>query len=126
MKKLPIILALVALVAGCGLQKKEEGFSGVTEKKDYVAQGFQYLQQSDITNAIQSFDLAIKQDPTNPDNYITLGQVYLRLHQPTRAIDTLTAATKVGSFKTHWGIPSWSLRTTDSATSGPRIHWARS
>jgi len=99
MKRTIIFFMVISLIAGCG--KKEQArqpkkFQGVVAKKrDYAAEGIQYLKQKDIPNAIRSFDLAIKQDPSNVSHYMLLGEVYLRLKNYTQAIDTFTAATKV-------------------------------
>lgn len=96
MKKNVILLLSMVFVLGCGDHKESEtAFQGVTEKKDYTAQGMQYLGQSDINNAIRSFDAAIKQDPRNSKNYVVLGEVYMRLGNYTSAVDSFGAATKV-------------------------------
>ena len=84
MKKYFIVFIAVVFVAGCGLKKKEEGFSGVTEKNSYVAQGFEYLQKSDIANALRSFDLAIKKDRMFRQNAFTVS---LRTHKLKGPLD---------------------------------------
>ncbi len=96
MKKQIILFLSVLLVAGCGRNESSENkFRGVQEKHDYASEGINYLKQKDIVRSIQSFDLAIRQDPRNVENYLTLGQVYLHLQQATRAVDTFSAAVKV-------------------------------
>lgn len=90
-----LLLVIIAFLAGCGQPKQEPKFQGVEENKNYIQQGMKALQQKDVATAIKNFDKAIKTDPKNPDNYLTLGQVYLALKNYTRAIDTLTAATNV-------------------------------
>ncbi len=99
MKKIIIFLISITLIVGCGRKeqvKQPKKFQGVVAKKrDYAAEGLQYLRQKDIANAIRSFDFAIKQDPSNVSHYMLLGEVYLRLKNYTHAIDTFTAATKV-------------------------------
>ncbi len=97
MKKGLILTLGVLFIVGCGnnQQQSETGFQGVAEKKDYLAQGMQYLQDSDIKNAIRSFDQAIKQDPKNPKNYLVLGEVYMRLKNYDSAVDALTGASRV-------------------------------
>jgi len=88
-----MLLALL-LIVGCG-DRAEKKMQGVSEKRNYVAQGMKYLAQSDIQRAIKSFDQAIKQDPTNSNNYVVLGQVYIRLNNLESAIDSLSAAVRV-------------------------------
>ena len=96
MKRQTIFLLSILLVAGCGKKEGQEAqFRGVQEKRDYAGEGLNYLKQKDIVRAIQSFDMAIRQEPTKVENYLTLGQVYLHLQQPARAADTVSAAIKV-------------------------------
>ena len=91
-----MLIGLAVLIAGCGQQDEaKRRFQGVKEDRNYIQEGFKYLADADIQRAIYSFDQAIKNDPTNVDNFLILGQVYLRLKQPARAVDTFTAATRV-------------------------------
>jgi Tfp pilus assembly protein PilF len=66
-----------------------------TQAKAFIEQGVNYLNEGDIANAITSFDNSIKAEPRNPENYLVLGQVYLRLRNYGRAVDTFNAGTKV-------------------------------
>lgn len=96
MKKFLSVWLTVFLVAGCGGGKNESSTMAKTEvKKDYIAEGMKYLKEKDLERAIRSFDLAIKQDPTNANNFLFLGQIYLRLKQQDKAADTFDAATKI-------------------------------
>ena len=94
MKRLLIMLFILVAVAGCG-RSEEVKFQGVEAKRDYVSLGMNFLKEGDIAKAIQSFDMSIKQDPYNVNNYITLSEVYMRLKNNARAVDTLTAALRV-------------------------------
>jgi len=99
MRKRMLVLLLAIFVMGCGSQtteKPSEEKTTVAKKpSNYVEKGMNYLKQQDITKAIRSFDLAIKEDPNNSVNYIILGEVYLRLKDYVRAADTFRASTKV-------------------------------
>ncbi|MCA9400012.1 MAG: tetratricopeptide repeat protein [Candidatus Omnitrophica bacterium] len=96
MKKLLLCLVGIVFIIGCGSNTEEKkSFKGVTAKRDYIADGMNYLKQSDVKRAIQSFDLAIRQDPTNPENYVVLSQVYMRLKSYDRAVDSLQGAARV-------------------------------
>ena len=95
MKKIFTIIAMLVFLSGCGNRAQKESQGAPEQKADLVAQGLKYLSQSDVPRAIQSFDTAIKSDPTNPDNYLVLGQVYMRLGNFERAIDTFTGAVNV-------------------------------
>ncbi len=93
-----LIIILVVFIVGCGSNdtpnksvKKEE----MTYSQLEMARAFEKLKNEDVTGALEIFDTIIRDDPRNSANYIILGQVYLRLNSYSRAIDTLTAATKV-------------------------------
>ena len=97
MRKFVMMLAITLLLTGCGQNqaKTTEQKSSQSAPVNHIAQGMDYLQSQDVPRAIQSFDLAIKEDPTNVDNYLVLGQVYLKLKLYDRAIDTFAASIKV-------------------------------
>ena len=96
MNKNMVILLAVVLMIGCGrADRADRKFRGVTEKRDYVSEAMEHLKNSDVVEAIKSFDLAIRQEPNNVDNYLILGQVYMKLEQADRAADTFLAATRV-------------------------------
>ena len=92
MNKILWVVLFSVFLAGCGSNQSESKFQGVTEKKDYLALGMQYLKKSDIPRAIQNFDQAIKQDPKNLNNYMVLGEVYMKLREYARAVDTFSGA----------------------------------
>jgi len=98
MKKNIALILAVAFIAGCGSNKQEAEKmpqQDSSKSQQYVEQAMQYLNNKEVIQAVRSFDLAIKNDPTNPETYLLLGQVYLRLQNPSRAIDTLSAALRV-------------------------------
>ncbi len=97
MKKVLSVMLAAVFLAGCGGGKNQEssGMAKIDAKKDYISEGMRYLKEKDLERAIRSFDLAIKQDPTNSNNFLFLGQVYLRLKQQDKAADTFDAATKI-------------------------------
>jgi len=92
---------LVVGIAGCGLRSTDEKAQpkqkakAKVQKNDYVAKGMEFLANKDVANAIQNFDMAIRQDPENLTNYIVLSQVYYKLGNFERSTDTLTAALKL-------------------------------
>ena len=96
MKKLIVMIVLVLFIVGCEKKNDETKFRGVMYgKKDYAAQGMEYLKKSDIQNAIKSFNEAIKQDPRNLENYFTLGQIYMHLNAYPRAAEVFAVAASV-------------------------------
>ena len=95
MKRLSLILLAASLLVGCGSpssgpQAKAPASGGMQE--NYIKEGIEHLRESDPIAAIRSFDQAIKDDPTNPEGYVILGQTYMRLEDYPRAIDSLNAA----------------------------------
>jgi tetratricopeptide (TPR) repeat protein len=98
MKKWIYVFMMVALV-GCGkTEKAEDKFEGVAVSqngRDFISEGFRHLQAGNIQQAINNFDEAIKNDPANPEKYLVLGEVYVRLKNFERAEDTLAAALRV-------------------------------
>ncbi len=95
MKKVIFLVTLSVFIMGCGGSQEQSASQGQAGKQDYITMGFQQLENKDLPKAIQSFDLAIKQDPHNIKNYLLLGEVYLRLKNYPSAEDTFVAATKV-------------------------------
>ncbi len=105
MKKNILFVVMLAMVVGCGrpqttqkqdLPKDAMSMPSVGQESNQLIQaGVNYLNEGEITNAIKSFDDAIRQEPTNPENYVVLGQVYLRLNKYAKAVDTFSAATRV-------------------------------
>ena len=58
-------------------------------------QGYVFLKEANPIEAIKSFDAAIKENPTDPQGYIILGQTYMRLNDFDRAIDSFSAGTRI-------------------------------
>lgn len=88
--------ALAVFLAGCG--PKPQPSEQAAGPRDYISEGMKYLSQSDIKRAIQSFGMAIRQDPSNPKNYMVLGEVYIRLKNYQGAVDSFAQAAKVDPF----------------------------
>ena len=88
---------LIVALMGCSRSEQSQSASGISagSKKNYTAAAMKFLKEGDVKRAVQSFDLAIRQDPKNIENYMMLGEVYLKLNNPTSAEDTFGAATRV-------------------------------
>jgi Tfp pilus assembly protein PilF len=96
MKRLMAIAMIITFFAGCGQpDKAAEVKQPAVTKTDYEAQGFDALKKGDVVAAIKYFDESIRQDPQNPERYITLAQVYFQLKYYPGAITTLHGALKV-------------------------------
>ena len=93
--KFKLLMAMILLMTvGCGKTDTAKETSQ-PEKVTYMETGQDSLEKGDIATAIQNFDAAIKQDPTNTANYIPLGELYLRTQNYTAAVDTFNAAAKI-------------------------------
>jgi len=104
---LPLILLSVLLSACEGPQQQASGPDApvstpqsqgtpASQSKAFMDEGMAYFAKEDIVNALKSFDNAIKVEPSNADNYLVLGQIYLRLRNYDKAVDTFKAGTRVG------------------------------
>ena len=83
---------------GCSKPSEEvktESFKKESIKKDYVALGLKNLEVQDISNAIKNFSLAIKEAPKDVNNYIILGQVYIRLKNYKEANNMFLISSKL-------------------------------
>ena len=95
MQRITMTIVLALMVAGCGIDGSDKKPSGVKETRNYMQEGMDYLQKTDIANAMKSFNRAIKADPANAQNYLIVGQVYLKLNNYIRASDSFASAIKV-------------------------------
>jgi tetratricopeptide (TPR) repeat protein len=93
MKRLVGVLFIAAALIGCGGPKQAK--QAAVQKRDFVAEGFELLKQGQVVPAIKSFDEAIREDPRNPDKYLTLAEVYFNLKYYVGAMDTVNAALKL-------------------------------
>ena len=60
-----------------------------------IERGKAFLETGDTTAAIQQFEAAIKQNPSNAEAYYQLGLVYERLEDATQASDAFRSAAKL-------------------------------
>ena len=96
MRKHIILIAAVFLITGCESKKEQAKFSGVVNgERNYAQEGIEHLKKAEIKEAVTSFEMAIKRDPRDPENYITLGQVYLHLKNPQLATELFTIAANI-------------------------------
>ncbi|HLF18949.1 MAG TPA: tetratricopeptide repeat protein [Candidatus Omnitrophota bacterium] len=101
MKWSSYLVLLAVFVLACGEPRTQEKQSALqrpdarAQAQAFIEKGMEDLRNQDIVGAIQSFDNAIKTEPQNPENFLVLGQVYLRLRNYDKAVDTLNAGTRV-------------------------------
>ena len=99
MKRFLCVMLLAVFVAGCGQAKDEHAFQGIEAETDFIVKGVQLLGERDFAKAMRNFDMAIKAEPTNVENYLTVGQIYLRLKNYEQARNLFAVATKLAPFK---------------------------
>jgi len=95
MKRVIAAFVILLFIAGCGSQSSDGPGKQKISSENLIKEGMNHLGKADVASAIQSFDAAIRQDPSNINNYIILGQVYMRLRNYSRAIDTFSAALRL-------------------------------
>lgn len=98
MKKWLWFMAAVVVLTGCGenkAAKQKQQTTTVQSNVDYIAQGMEALRQTKIEDAIQSFNNAIRQSPTNIERYLFVAEVYLRMKYYQGAVDVLNAAAQI-------------------------------
>lgn len=106
MRNVVWILVAGVLVAGCGNseQNNQRGVkasgspkpsAAVSAQNLKISEGVAHLKSGDVKKAIEAFDSAIRQNPTDVRGYLILAETYTHLRQYDRAIDTLTAAIQV-------------------------------
>lgn len=106
MKRFVLAVIAVLVVTGCDSAKetakepsmsKKETAAGAPESAPSEAyrQGMQYLEDGQVNEAIQSFAQAIQENPMDPEAYMILGQLYLRMENYGEAVQALSAAARV-------------------------------
>ncbi len=93
MKKLALVLVVLVMV-GCD-NKTTSLRKEAVSKVNYLGQGIELLKQGKGADAIESFDNAIRQDPTDVQAYLVLGQTYMMIKQYPQAVSTYTAAARI-------------------------------
>jgi cytochrome c-type biogenesis protein CcmH/NrfG len=100
-KKHYFILFVLILCLGCGSnnQSPQQGAKppegSVDVSNALMEQGKKFLNSGDIRKAIAVFDQAIMQNPSNLQAYTILSELYMRMKDFNRAVDTLRAAERV-------------------------------
>jgi len=98
-RALPIVVAGMML-AGCQHQQQEASQQPTMDQRQEIARklivkGLNDLQNKDLKSCIVDLETSIKIDPTQPEGYLLLGQILLKLQQYDHASDFLDQAAKV-------------------------------
>ncbi|MEW5895382.1 MAG: tetratricopeptide repeat protein [Candidatus Omnitrophota bacterium] len=107
MNRLFSVLLVALLLTGCGLRSETQPVENKEVKKapeaqsqtpagtDFIQAGIELIKKGDVINGIHAFDEAIKQNPTNLQPYILLGQTYMHANQFDQAVDSFLAALRI-------------------------------
>ena len=95
-KTLYILVALFAL-AGCQKQASQQQ-PDMDQRKDIahklILKSFNDLQNKDLKSTIVDLETSIKINPSEPEAYLLLGQILLKVQEYDHAADFLEAAAK--------------------------------
>jgi outer membrane protein assembly factor BamD (BamD/ComL family) len=98
MKKiLFVFIALVAL-AGCQNQESQQQQPSMDQRKDIghklIVKSLNDLQNKDLKSTIVDLETSIKINPSEPEAYLLLGQILLKVQEYDHAADFLDMAAK--------------------------------
>jgi len=95
-KTLLVLMALVAL-AGCQKQESQQQ-PNVDQRKEIghklILKSFSDLQNKDLKSTFIDLETSIKINPTEPDAYLLLGQILLKVQEYDHAAEFLEVAGK--------------------------------
>src|ERR1700684_1669174 len=96
-KNLFILIALFALV-GCQKQDDQPQQPDVDQRKDIghklILKSLNDLQNKDLKSTIVDLETSIKINPSEPEAYLLLGQILLKIQEYDHAADFLDGAGK--------------------------------
>jgi len=92
------LFVLIALVALAGCQKQENQQPTMDQRKDIghklIMKSFNDLQNKDLKSTIIDLETSIKVDPTEPEAYLLLGQILLKVQEYDHAAEFLEMTAK--------------------------------
>lgn len=96
-KTLFVLIALMAL-AGCQKQEVQQQQPDMDQRKDIghklIMKSLTDLQNKDLNATIMDLETSIKVNPTEPEAYLLLGQILLKIQEYDHAADFLEIAGK--------------------------------
>ncbi|MBF0571746.1 MAG: tetratricopeptide repeat protein [Candidatus Omnitrophica bacterium] len=97
MKKFLVILIAVLTLAGCQKQENQQQ-PNVDQRKDVgrklIMKSLNDLQNKDLKSTIMDLETSIKVNPSEPEAYLLLGQILLKVQEYDHAADFLDGAAK--------------------------------
>ena len=100
MKILLSLLCVLILASGCGQKEVQQGNTpGMDQRRDMgrklIVKSLSDLQNKDLKGCVESLELSIKVNPSEPEAYMLLGQVLIKVGEATRSVEFLDNAVKV-------------------------------
>src|SRR5271167_4882211 len=96
MKKFLFVLITLFALAGC--QKQESQQPSIDQRKDIghklIMKSLNDLQNKDLKGTIMDLETSIKINPSEPEAYLLLGQILLKVQEYGHAADFLDMAAK--------------------------------
>ncbi|MDE2027286.1 MAG: tetratricopeptide repeat protein [Candidatus Omnitrophica bacterium] len=96
MKKPVLLLIILLALAGC--QKPQEQQPSLDQRKDIghklIVKSLQDLQNKDLKGSIVDLETSIKVNPSEPEAYLLLGQILLKVQQYDQAAQFLDMTAK--------------------------------
>ena len=98
MKKTLVILIALFALAGCQKQETQQAPT-VDQRKEIghklIMKSLNDLQNKDLNSTIMDLETSIKINPSEPEAYLLLGQILLKVQEYAHAADFLEVAGKV-------------------------------
>ena len=97
MRKIILVLSLALMIAGCQQNSQQQSAPPNDRQemaKKLFAQSILLLQQKDLKGAIASLEGSIKVDPVDPNPYLVLGQILIKVQQYDQAVIFLDQTAK--------------------------------
>ena len=98
MKKTLIVLITLFALAGCQRQESSQSSPSVDQRKDIghklIMKSLNDLQNKDLKSTVVDLETSIKINPTEPEAYLLLGQILLKVQEYDHAAEFLDMAGK--------------------------------
>ena len=98
MKKFLIVLISLFALAGCQNQENQQQQPNVDQRKDIghklILKSSNDLQNKDLKSSILDLETSIKVNPSEPEAYLLLGQILLKIQEYDHAVEFLDMAAK--------------------------------
>ena len=100
MRILVSLLCVLVLASGCGQKEAQQGNTpGMDQRRDMgrklIVKSLSDLQNKDLKGCVESLEMSIKVNPGEPEAYMLLGQVLIKVGEVSRSVEFLDSAVKV-------------------------------